>query len=368
MPDWRFVLCATPNPTVAPAAQPLVPLGDLSNATSKANDIGLNRPGAARFSLSAYDDMAYEIFHGDPVRATLQRSIMVVRNKVILWSGFLTTMAGDFPNNGDMMNWTALGWFEQLNYRELHADLNFIGNNPATGKPWTDADIAYGLLSQANAQDPTWVSKGIASGPRVNRERVYKKGQKIGPAIHDLSQIENGYDYWVDPITRELHLSGAGSPYTQSAAHFGYKWGPNNLSRLSVQEDGTATRNRISANGPGGIGTDEDATSISVNGIFEETVNLAEVFDPVILVAFAGAEIAIKAYPQIVYNITPFPAGAARIPQIFDEYQIGQKVFFSAKVGAFQVDKQAARVFSASIEIDANGNEIISSLQISPNA
>ena len=368
MPDWRFVLCETPDPTLAPASQPLVPLGDLGNASNKALDLGNNRPGAARFALPADDDMSYEIFHGDPVRATLQRSLMVLRDKEILWSGFLTSMSGEFPSDGDKLNWTALGWFEQLNYRELEADLNFIGNNPATGVPWTDADIAYGLLNQANLQDPTWISIGLASGPRVNRERVYKIGQKIGPAIHDLSQIENGFDYYVDPVTRELHIGGAGSPYVQRSCHFGYKWGPNNLSRMGVQEDGTATRNRIRTNGPGGIGFMQDPTSIAANGVFEETINLAEVYDPVILVAFAGAEVAIRAYPQIVYNITPFPAGSQRVPKIFDEYNIGEKIYFSAKLGAFQVDKQAARIFSVTIDIDPNGNEIISSLQISPNA
>jgi hypothetical protein len=369
--NWRFILANSPPIGSAPG-QPLIKIGELDQARNREIEFGLNRSGNAKGSLSMFDDLAYEFFTGSPKRGTIRRSIIAMRGSEHIWSGPIVTLDGSAPEL--IMNFNAVGWFEFLNYRELRQDLNFVGDNPLTGQKWTDVDIAFALLDEANNQDPfrpTWISKGIASGPRQERERKYTRGQKIGPLIHELSEAENGYDYEVDPITRALNIYGAGSGkgVDKPDANFGYYYGPGNLEKWGFAEDGLSTMNYMLAYGNQGVtpGLANDEVSMNAYGIFQETANLTNVGNSDLLAAYAGTEVAIRSLPRLTYTINPFPWHPdLPIPRIFTDFTIGDRGRLSINAGAISVFKQHIRFYGASISIPEVGTERITKLDISP--
>ena len=47
----------------------------------------------------------------------------------------------------------------------------------------------------------------------------------------------------------------------------------------------------------------------------------------------------------------------------FDDYDIGDIVYLTAKYGALNIERQAVRVFGVSIDIDNEGNEKIGEIK-----
>lgn len=369
--DLRYILAKTPDIGSEPG-KPLVRLGELDTARGKELEYGLNRSGSARASISLKDEISDEFFIGAPRRGTIRRSIIVTRGNKDLWSGPIATLGGGVPSM--KMNFAAVGWFEFLNYRELRRDINFIGINPTTGLSWNDAEIAFALLNEANTQDPfrpTPISKGVAIGSRQTRERKYTRGQKIGPLIHELSEIENGFDYEIDPINRQLNIYGAGSEkgLDRPNIHYGYRIGPNNLESADFAEDGLSIKNLVSAYGDQGIipGQASDEYSMNAFGIFEDSSSLTNIKDTNILLAYAAAEVAINSLPRLVYTIIPLSwSENLQTFRIGDDFDIGDRGRFSVSEGAFSVAQQVIRFYGASISVNDNQSEKISKLEISP--
>ena len=371
-PRWQHILAASP-PVGAPVDyNPLVKIADLDMARGKETSFGLNRSGNAKGVLSLYDPIIKDIFIGYPVRSTIRRCIIAIQDDQPVWSGPIFTTDGD--TDSASINYNAVGWFELLNYRELSKDLIFNGINEDTDLPWTDADIAYALLDDANNQDPNFptpITKGVASGIRQNRERKYTRGQKIGPLIHELSEVENGYDYEIDPLTLKLNIHGAdsGKGVYKPDIHFGYNFGPSNLAKCGFAEDGSSVKNRIYAYGNQGVqpGLAQDLDSIGAFGVFQETATLTNVSDADILLAYAGAEVSVLSYPKLTFNITPFPYHPdLSVPRFKREYDIGDSGLFSMRLGELSIYEQLVRFYGATIAVNNDGVEIVSSLDIAP--
>lgn len=366
---WRFVLCETP-PVGAAAGTPVTPIGELTHAQDRTLELALNRPGSCGFSLSMQAPLAPEIL-------PITRCVMVTRNGVPVWSGPIATIEGGLPDN--RMTVRCVGWFELLNYRELRAALQFQGNNPATGVPWKDAEIAHALLALANAQpkivgvgnEPrTWIGEGSRTGVFQARSKSYQKGDKIGQLIHALSEIEAGFDYSIDPVTRALNLSAWNLFTDRPEVHFGMNWGPSNLQTVSYSIDGVALVNHLNVTGNAGLFEyEESTTSKNTYGVFEDSTNLVNVGESLILKAYAVEEILIRKNPITIYSILPFPnsdMNEGLVPVIFQDYFIGDKIRFSAHYGPLQVSGQAVRIFGVNFSIDSEGNERITSLSTSP--
>lgn len=100
-----------------------------------------------------------------------------------------------------------------------------------------------------------------------------------------------------------------------------------------------------------------DTTAISFTQVLTETQ---------ILAAFGNAELAVKSTPRVTYTFTPFPETDARVPNIFSDYYVGDKVYLTAKLGTLQITNQAIRIFGATLSIDENGNSSVTSLETSP--
>lgn len=111
----------------------------------------------------------------------------------------------------------------------------------------------------------------------------------------------------------------------------------------------------------------EDIPSQNEYQLFEEEVQLSDVVDPNVLLAYAGGEVLIRKTPRILYSPAPFPWIEGRTPQPFVDYGLGDKVIFTAqKANRINVIGQAVRIFGMNVTITEEGNERLDALQIVP--
>jgi hypothetical protein len=373
MPEYEWILCKSPSFS-APFA-PLEKIGTLHNAKQRQFELVKNRAGSASFQIRTNDDAAYEILDQvnlNDVRGTVRKCIRIRRNKVDLWSGPIWGIQGSLDQGTITVN--CVGWLETLQHQILESTLDY--SNSGNGTP-TD-QIAYGLLNAVNAQDtlhPLWVQQGTASGVMPIRNRFYVLGQNLGQGIQELSDIEAGVDISVDPVTRALNLA-AWDLYkstsgwwgqVRSNIKLGYRWGPNNLKNFSWQESVDKMTNRIIVVSQGAPIGAQDNASLDEYGRFSEYDTITDA-NQTILPAYANAELAVRSRPIITYNIVPFPRGTANsLPSLFDDFQIGDKIYLTATKDAFRVQNQAVRIFGATVQLDDVGNETVSNLMTSPS-
>jgi hypothetical protein len=195
------------------------------------------------------------------------------------------------------------------------------------------------------------------------RNRYYLWGQTVlGPAIQELSDIEAGFDYAVDPVTREVNLYSWDS-YRDLSTNviLGYNIGPQNLKNVTWQEDASKTCNYMGVVSQGAPVYVNDPTSEDQYGLFEEYNSLSGA-NQSILQPYGVAELVIRSRPLITYSLTPSPHG----PRLFEDFLVGDRVGWSAQKDRFRISGQSIRVFGASVSLDDNDNETISSLQTTP--
>ncbi len=360
---WRFILADSNT---------LQNIGEIFSPNVSL-DLALNRAGSANFSLALNSEIANYV---DNITTCLK----AYRKDQLIWSGMVWNTEDIL--NEDRLDVNCIGWFEQLNHRILRYEKKY--ENDA----WTGGSIALNLLAVANGQHigalstaspdgdgdliPTKLIIGTSTDAQI-RNRNYPRWQNIGQAITELSSIENGIDWWIDPETRAFNAysSSLGSALRQDRpeAQFGYNWGPNNLRTFTRQIDGSELINQIHAWGPYGLATAVNPFSALVYGLHEDQVNLSELKNDDLLQAFANGEISVKSVPRTLYRMNPFPYdGTGRVPEPFVDYRIGDQVHFTAKYGdRINIERQAVRVYGIRLSVDAEGNENVDDLQLSPN-
>lgn len=364
MPDWQYILCNTPDPR-DPVGE-LEELGEIESASGKTLDIIRNRAGSAGCSVSIYDDFAGLILdrvsQGD-VRGTLRKSLLVRRNKIDMWSGPILTIQGSLVDGGSGFKLGAVGWLEYLFHRMLDADKHY--DTVASDL------IAYDLLAVANAQSPNYpvpIFPGTVVGVMPVRSPTFAKGDSFGGSLQKLSDVESGYDFDVTSRSRQLNLYAWDSYTVRTDVKLGYKWGPENITQLDWSENGSSTLNDFTAIGNANVPfSGEDVASKNDFGVWQETTSLP-VEGSEILPAYVNAELAVRSHPLVEYTITPTSVGREDdgVPHLFDDFQIGDRISFTAKEGFFEVKNQGIRIFGASVSVSDDGVEIINSLQMSP--
>jgi hypothetical protein len=360
---WRFHLAVS---------ETMERIGPIQSATDRQVQIVQNRGGGASFTVPVTDPL----FEGiEP----LKHCIIASRNGVVKWSGPIWTMNETLPAN--RMPVTCVGWFELLNHRVLRRDVSYprftspqidiTGGGIVFDGPFDDpaSDTYYpgGLLTIANAQSPTHITAG-PNTDTMRRVISYQRGQNIGAAITDLSDVEAGFDFGIDPLTRLMTIKNWDERVDRSdQVVFGYNWGPNNLNGFGRQLDASTLANRVTAMGTYGGGLAEDLDSQTEYGLFEEITSLSNVVDPNVLLGFAGGEVALRSRPRVIYQVQPFPWIKGRIPQPFVDYDVGDLAKFSAHKGKrIRIENQKVRVFGMQVGITNEGNEKIGALQLTP--
>lgn len=359
---WKFILIDSNT---------MEELGEIKSARGKQLQLALDKPGGCNFNVP----IDYQLFKDVE---EINHGILAYRNKEPRYSGMIWNL--DESIDGNSIAVQSVGWFETLNHRILRENVGYPPFNtgvvnagqivfmPASGSVGTTGYHPGGLLTIASAQHPTWLVEGISSDV-MQRIISYQKGQNIGQAIMQLSEIEAGFDFWVDPLTRALDLTSWDSvPDKTNSVVFGYNWGNKNIKQLGRQFDPSVMANRVTALGKYGGGFAEDIESQEKYQLFEEMTQLNDVVDPNVLLGYAGGEVLLRSRPRVLYSFTPMPFnGNRRVPEPFKDYDIGDMVSFTAvRPPRVDIRGQAVRVYGMNIDISDEGNEKVSALQISP--
>lgn len=329
-------------------------IGELTQARNKQLTLTLNKAGAASFTLPLDDVLAASVQEVSTCLTVRRRFNNNVFN--VVWSGYVSGISEQTPNQ---MTVNCTGWLQSLEKKFIKFDTNFN---------LTDAgSIAQSILSKINAAEsaPAYVFNGITE-TTVIRTRQYKAYEQVLKIIQDLSDIESGYDMVVDPVTRKLNI------YVKAMVDrlnlpFEYKY---NIQEISRSSDTSRLVNRIIVQGGAGtfVSQADDFLSQAKYGVFEEYVTLSDVTDQLILAAYANAEIAIRSQPLRIYtfslNKSPISSGN---PKLFIDYNIGDKIYLTARKGRIQEKNKPVRIFSLSVNINETGNEQVSNIQTTAN-
>ncbi len=373
-PKYEWTLCESPSPD-SPFA-PLRKIGLLSGAKQRTFNPVRNRAGSYSFQIRTSDPMAYEIFDRvdmNDICGTVRKCVRIRRNDRTLMSGPIWGINGSLDQG--MVTINGVGWLETLQKKILYNTADYT--NGGYGIPADE--IAFGLLNRINSQyigraddlpdAPLLVKPGnVFGGPLENRNRYYVLGQALGPALQDMSDIEAGYDYVVDPDTRELNLYNWDYYTTRYNVVLGYNWGPRNLSTFGWQESAPDMCNSEMVISQGAVvGPIGSGDSQGVYGVFEE-YNTISGANQTVLAPYIGADLAIRQYPLLTYTMTPYPSSTeSGSPTLFDDYDIGDAVFFTARKDAIRILRQETRIWGATVSLDDEENETVSQLQITPS-
>jgi hypothetical protein len=334
-------------------------IANLTDATGRRLQLVLNGPGTASLQLPIDGVNA-------PYAVLRAVGLVVYRNDLPIWSGDCTSIVDSAAAGTTDLTFT--GWMEELDHRFVRASevasLSFVDV--------TGGAIAAALLSVVNAQQdstavvrPTHVSMGAAFDVQV-RTRSYKTGDNYGQALRELIEIENGMDVFLDPLTRRLSTRPPTAYVDRTTVQFAYGESPHNLQDAVITRDGTALYNRENATSASGAvySVDDQSAIASASVMLEEWLSISDVADPNIVAAYAAGELAYKRFGSTTYALTP--AAYGDLPRPWDDFNLGDQVYFTVKRGRLNVVEQAVRVFGLTIDIDNNGNEVLSELGVSP--
>jgi hypothetical protein len=284
-------------------------------------------------------------------------SLVAYKDGEVKWSGPVLTV--DEDTSGSWMSISAVGWLQLLERRLLSPNDERFARFGST-----DAGIIAShliALSTSAKEFPFYV--GHVQGTQF-RKRYYQRFQNIGQEITSLSDIESGYDIWIDPATRELQIWNRLEEDRSSYVHFGYKAGPvHNLASVKRTRSGDKLVNGLYVITKNPPSEQIDATSVDKYGFHEEQASLTEVTDNTVAAVYAAGELTYRSTPMHIYGLVPQLAqSGSAVPRPLEDYHVGTIFTFSAKRGSIDVENQRARIFSLSLSIDNRGQERVTGL------
>jgi hypothetical protein len=406
MSRWRFNLRQSKN---------LALIGELNEASDKSLTLMHGTPGSANWGYPMSGRYAPVIQPFNTCisaerynwRATQAMNLAGTPGEIWdwIWSGFVLPLDEDWT--GDTMKIGCVGWAQRLAMRQLKRDKTYAA--PA----WDDGPIFKDLLDEMNLDHfpdvsnypvptvagsdpftPTWIKWGGMipnegpGGLTAYRARlapislIKTKNQFVLPIYDELSNIEDGADWWVHPKTRELFIyrkrctSHIGTNYP--AVVLAFKWGPNNLAQFSRNIAGDQKANYVLVTGSSGMtpGFDHNQADQAINGLIESLTQWTDAKGPdnTILMAEASAQIILRQYGKITYGITPFAytggigAPPTSVPEPWVDYDpVGDEVLLKAVHPVRgDIPLGVVRSFGVTVTIDEENNGTLGQLQVAP--
>ena len=261
----------------------------------------------------------------------------------------------------------------------------YIGGNQIFFNNFDAGLIAHNLLTEVNKTNSSKITVGTRNDV-IKRTRNYKKFENLGRIIQELSDVESGFDWEIDPLTRAFNIKSF-KGLSKIEAVFGYEFGPNNILSITRNLDASVLANIVYATGKSSFafGRGFEIESIQKYNVLEDIISLTGVSDINMLTAMANVETILRNLPRQILEIVPKPNA---FPFPFDDYDLGDTVFLtmnrpfkavspflvgiSLLNGSSQIQRtpllmnQGVRVFGFDIDIDDNGNEKIGTLQVAP--
>jgi hypothetical protein len=401
-------------------------LAPLFAAKQRQINVALNGIESASFSINTLDPAAQYI---NPITNCL----VCYRNGEIVWSGPIWTISETVGDGQEDVQVNAVGWFQQLMSRLLKCGT--YGVNPMVGpatSPYGGSpagststaiaqyyylvdpvQIAVDLMLRTNFEYPTgiWVppfgtyDPGYIGGPPIDPNAAgggqplnpngiqwtmtVNQLQNIGQMIQQLSNIESGFDFRVDPATlimnfyyglvkSEFTIYGRGTDKPNAIFKYG-----QNLSTLTRTIDPSKLTTQMTVIGQygqaqypaPGVGS----AAITTYGLWEALASLSSVVSSVITAAYATEEVLFLDAPQVIYSMAPVQYHEAAengmsVPQPFQDYDIGDFIYIGSNYGRMVVPPPAwaagnpnqyypVRLYSMQVNIDDEGNERVTDMQ-----
>jgi len=401
-PKWRFILVNSLD---------LSRIGELRQASGRKLNVLANKPGSSDFTypMDAHYAATIEKYKTGIIaerfnwRATRTWQAGGNHGEIwdAIWSGYVRTINENWTDNKMVIS--CLGWMERLQKRYVRTDMLWsttddsliirdlvqkLNGDPAgpsfemnTGVSSYTAPDGYSVRWPAGSlpNTSTWVkwggtlpNEGVGGATSyVAAPRNFKvaKYQYVGPIIDQIVNIENGCDISLDPKTRVLTCHRRYRRVMDNVI-VGFNWGPRNAAAFNRDLDGEREVNYLLAQGDAATtpAFKDDVTRIDQIGLIEEVEQISGINDNAVLLAYAGAEVLVRANGLVTYGVTPFGYTSINSsPEPFVDYRVGDQIRVTAKLPPRgNITNQAVRVFGMSVDIDDSGNEKLGQLQIAP--
>lgn len=337
---WKFILADTNT---------FATLAELEGAKDRNIEYVLNRGGSLGFKLNMNKPSASKI-------EILSTCVIAYCNGVPQWSGPVWTINENAASG--TMTVGAVGWQRLLERRLIAPSQERLARFMLT-----DAGaIGAHLIALGNQQWPLpfWVGHVVGT---QQRKKQYAKYQSIASEVEALADMESGYDFWIDPATREVQFWNRLEEDRRDAVSFTYNAGStSNLADASRDRSADKLVNGIyvTTKTTGSTPSQQiDPTSRSKYGLQEEQMALAEVTDSSVALGYAAGELTLRANPLQMISIAP----KKDAPKPLVDYHLGSIVKLSVKKGTINITDQPARVFGFSLDISDEDETTVRSLQ-----
>lgn len=386
-------------------------IGELTDATGKSLALAHNTPGTANWTYPMSAEYSPVI---QPYNTCISaerynwRATKILNNAQIpgqvwdwIWSGYVLPLKEDWTN--DRMQVSCVGWAQRLAVRMIRRDMSFVNADDAliyadllaevnlANIPYNDGSTyAVPTVVGSNPATPTWLAWGGTQpneGPGgatayVSRHAMgapltvsKDKFQMVLPIWNELSNLEAGPDWWVDPKTRSVYLYR--KKCTVRDTVLAYQWGPNNLAEFGRDIAADQKVNFHLTTGKTGTapGYAHNPADQAVNGLIDGLTQLNDISNTDYLIRNSGAEIILRKDGRITYSITPFvyvgdidiPQNA--VPEPFVDYD---PVWDELNMQAVHpvrgtIPMGVVRCYGVNVNISDQGNrEQLSALQVAP--
>lgn len=303
-------------------------------------ETGFNGPSGIRWESPLYHEMITQ----ETLKPGLHE-VAVVRNGVTVAAGPIwdATVSTD----SRAINCAAQSLEDYLDVR-LVRDVTYTTID--------QVNIAWDLIndSQALTDGNLGFTSGVLLGG-VTRSISYKTYdcKYILEAIQDMSELEDGFDFWISPATRQFHAIYP-RPYIDRGLHLMF---PQHIASYAVTYYGKYLRNRVVVQGPDpAYVVATDTTSLSTYGLREYGDALKDAATANDLTEYTGhlrdIRKDVKGYPTLVLR--------DQIQNMFNPFAItfGDKIKLTIKDGYVDIDT-FVRYKGCQVTVNKNGDETI---------
>lgn len=302
----------------------------------------LNGWSDVRFSLDTLDVRTVEVSVGE-------RTVKAWRDGVLRFHGRIWEPLQDTAS------------LVQVEARDPFAGLMARRVRTETVDNFTDAGlIGWNLINAQNAFTSTNISQGVID-TSVSRSRTYEAGKTVGEAIVQLTEVEDGFFFTIDPdesVPGVYGLYRVKYPTSGSdrSASVRFEYGEGTQANIADYAISTLLPvNRITATGQQLTSSAEDVASQNQYGMYEQEKAFSSVTLQATLDEHAAAEL--RPAPIEVFSVTPNPES----PLLYEDFDVGDLVGLTIRHG--RINRTiSARVTEATVNVDDNSDERLSGL------
>lgn len=303
-------------------------------------EVGFNGTSGIRWSSPLYHEQIIQA----NIAAGLHE-VAVMRNGVCVAAGPIWDITAS--TDSKTISCSAQSLEDYLDVRMVR-DVSYVTQD--------QVNIAWDLINdtQALTDGGLGFTAGFLFGG-ITRSVEYKTydNKYILEAIQDMSEMEDGFDFWISPSSRQFHAIYP-RPAIDRSLHLVY---PQHISSYAITYYGKYLRNRVVVQGPDpAYVVATDTTSLATYGLREYGDALKDAATVNDLTQYTGhlrdIRKDVKAYPTIVLR--------GQYLDIFDPFTItfGDKVKVTIKDGYVDIDTQF-RYKGAQVTVNKSGAETI---------